>query len=142
MYFEVQHTLKRSEILRGKKNFRLFFIRGVRIQGKILRCLFFEDVKSNSGESACVIFGVVVPRTIRKAVDRNHIKRLIREAFRLNKDILSGCKGNVTHVTQLLFTCDTRLPGIIKEISFDEINDDMKTILCLVAGQKKDNKSS
>ena len=135
----MQDTLKRSEVLRGKKNFRLVFTRGVKIQGKILCCLLFEDLKSNSGESADVIFGVAVPRTISRAVDRNHTKRLIREAFRLNKNILSDCKGDVTHVTRLLFTCDTRLPRIIKEISFGEINDDMRTILGSVAGQKKDN---
>lgn len=50
-----------------------------------IRCKY-TIIKSNVSE---VKFLIAIPkRNFKKAVDRNHLKRLIREAYRLNKSII------------------------------------------------------
>ncbi|HMQ08159.1 MAG TPA: ribonuclease P protein component [Saprospiraceae bacterium] len=70
-------------------------------------------------------FGVTVPRRkIKKAVKRNTIKRRIREAFRLNKEIIStlGTEKNVTYALFAIYVAN-------EEIDYRIIENSMKKIL-------------
>ena len=77
--------LGRSRRLRGADAFREAFARGARVQGRFL------VLWTRRGEGASLRLGVVAAKkTFRRAVDRSRAKRLLREAFRLNRWRLAG----------------------------------------------------
>jgi ribonuclease P protein component len=82
----VRKTLKRNEVLRGRKNFDLLFKRGERRSGSTIRCLV---LRAPEGEPVRVTAGFAVPKAVRRAVDRNRIKRFMRESYRLHKHLLA-----------------------------------------------------
>jgi ribonuclease P protein component len=72
-------TLKKTERL-GKRDFRK--VKWVR-SGRTAHFLLFRVKNDDSTRR----FGVVISRKIKGAVRRNRIKRLLREFFRLNKEL-------------------------------------------------------
>lgn len=75
----------RKQRLRDSRLFREAFDGGRSYPGRFL-VLWLR-----SGEDASLRLGVVASkRTFRRAVDRARAKRLLREAFRLNRDRLDG----------------------------------------------------
>jgi ribonuclease P protein component len=82
----VRQTISKAEILRGRKSFDHVFQNASRIYSSHLRCLFLQQAR-NSGTPP-VRFGVVVARSVKRAVDRNRVKRLVRESYRRNKVIV------------------------------------------------------
>lgn len=78
-------SLPRSKILRGKRNFERLFERSTVLKKPPLICRFrvYENPQENC------MFGFIAPKKLfRRAVDRNRVKRWIREAFRLNQHLL------------------------------------------------------
>ncbi|MBI5476001.1 MAG: ribonuclease P protein component [Ignavibacteriales bacterium] len=96
------HGLPRNEILRGSKSFGYLFNRGKRYEGNILRCFVTLNKIGNKVENN-TLFGVKVSRTIKRSVDRNRIKRIVREAFRLNKKIISIDGSRKSSIQSILF---------------------------------------
>ncbi len=85
----MSQTLPRSEILRGRKNIGLVFRDGRAVSGSSFRCLTLSDPRLNLPAGSTILFGIAVPsRQVRRAVDRNRIKRLVRESYRRHKEIL------------------------------------------------------
>lgn len=79
----MKFTFKKKEKLKSQKLIEKLFLEGKSISVFPLRMLYlqtdFEDgSKLKTGVSAS-------KRNFKKAVDRNRIKRLLREAYRLNK---------------------------------------------------------
>lgn len=87
------HTFQRKEKLKSKKVFEDLFVDGKNINQfpikLIYRKVHFEDATP-------IKVGVVAPKKkFKDAVDRNRIKRLLREAYRLNKPLIfNNIEGN------------------------------------------------
>lgn len=81
------YTLSKSEILRGKQNFQRIYSLGKKIYKNKITCIYLIEKKETPENKIQV--GFSVNRKIKLAVLRNRLKRLMREAFRLNKNILN-----------------------------------------------------
>ncbi|MEX0275714.1 MAG: ribonuclease P protein component [Flavobacteriaceae bacterium] len=82
------HTLGRSEKLKGKKTIDLLFSKGRQLTAYPIKLIYMER---ESLENPKVQVGFAVPKKrFKKAVERNRIKRLMREAYRLNKTLVVG----------------------------------------------------
>ncbi|MBI1803344.1 MAG: ribonuclease P protein component [Ignavibacteriae bacterium] len=125
----MRHTLTKSEILRGKKNFDLVFQRGKKIEGRYLRCLFVPNAPLSGSEGVSCTVGFAVSRTVKRAVDRNTLKRLLRESYRLNKSILSPAIEHFPARLALVFLYTMRASHSSELPTFREIERDMKKVL-------------
>lgn len=82
----MRFTLDSNKRLKSKKSIARLFESGRRVYKSPIRAIYFLD--SSSTENGFQL-GVSVPkRNFKKAVDRNLIKRRMREAFRLNQHLL------------------------------------------------------
>lgn len=82
---EEDFSLPRAKILRGRKNFqRLFEPGAVTLRNSLvnLRFRLYSDP-----DDGCLM-GFIVKKKLGKATKRNRTKRLLREAYRLNQQIL------------------------------------------------------
>jgi ribonuclease P protein component len=76
-------TLKKEERVRGVKQIEHLFTHGQSFVAYPLRVVFVEQTGITPSQVS--IFVSVPKKKLKSAVDRNRIKRLIREAYRLNK---------------------------------------------------------
>lgn len=81
-------TLKKNEILSSKKLISELFKSG-QSKFKYPFKLIYQIVPREDSGFNCALFSISVPkRNIKTAVERNLIKRRVREAYRLNKHSL------------------------------------------------------
>jgi ribonuclease P protein component len=86
--FLTRPTLKRSEILRGKREFANLFEHGHSFSMGVLKFYYWFEPDA-AAESLPLRVAFVVPKRLHKrAVKRNLLKRRMREAYRLNKMLL------------------------------------------------------
>ena len=111
--------LKKNEILREYK-----LINEVKISKNIIKTDLFNVKyiiidKKDSAKTKCLFY--VPKKLFKKAVDRNKIRRRIKESYRLNKDKINVNNGK-TLVLSLLYKCE----NIEK---YDRINNDLLKII-------------
>ena len=81
-----QFTLGKTERLKSRKSIEQLFNEGKKIVSAPYRVLY---IHSPSIDKPSLLFGTgVSAKNFKKAVDRNRIKRLTREAYRLQKNTL------------------------------------------------------
>jgi len=81
----MNRTFNTEEKLKSKKLIDQMFVEGQSVSAFPLRLVFFET-STDAGKG--VKTGVSVSkRNFKNAVDRNKVKRLLREAYRLHKDL-------------------------------------------------------
>jgi len=100
----LRYTLKKKEILSSKKQIdELFSIGNSYFKFPIKLVYIIKD--RNDSNEAPALFSISVPkRNIKTAVERNLIKRRVREAYRLNKQILyNKIPDNKQFVFMLIF---------------------------------------
>ena len=72
-------TLTRDERIRQRPEFLRIREHGVRVRGRYLTLVGLRNARAVSR------LGVIAPRRLGNAVDRNRVKRRVRELFRHNK---------------------------------------------------------
>jgi ribonuclease P protein component len=87
---ERRFTLKKEERIRNVKQIEYLFSHGQSFVSYPLRVVFVEQ--EGVTPSQVSIFVSVPKKKLKSAVDRNRIKRLIREAYRLNEEGLKQKK--------------------------------------------------
>lgn len=82
------NTFKKSEHLYLEKDFEVLIGKGKFINGYPFRLIY--QIETLNGENTIPVkVGISVPKKrVRSAVNRNRIKRLVRESYRLNKHAL------------------------------------------------------
>ena len=91
--------MSNSETLRGRGAFDALFAAGRRANAALVRCLFRFD----PGPAGCVRVGYSVPRRCGTAVRRNRVRRLMREAFRVEKEGFQGALREAGRSVSLIF---------------------------------------
>ena len=105
--------MKKTEILKKNYEFRTVLNKGKFYGGKYIDIFV---TKNNKGIN---YIGIAIGVKLAKAVKRNHVKRLIRESYRLMEEQIKT--GN-----NIVFLWKKKKD--IKEANFDNISKDMKYI--------------
>lgn len=84
-----RHTLPKKSILRGKRVFEYIFEHGSSIRVGVLKFVYCTEVPNELVESPITAGFSAPKRLLRRAVDRNYIKRRLRESYRLNQELLA-----------------------------------------------------
>jgi ribonuclease P protein component len=80
------YTLGKNERLKSRKSIELLFAEGKKINISPFRVLYI--IETGSKQPSLSFAAGVSTRNFKKAVDRNRVKRLTREAYRLQKKSL------------------------------------------------------
>lgn len=133
----MRYTLKKSELLSDKKIFQEVFGNGKRVYGNYIRCIYTKMQGKELAKKSYIKVGFVVSKKLKRATDRNRIKRLMKETYRLNKAILINGIVKVENIIMILvfvyaptFQSKENIP------KYKDIEDDMISLLSVV------NKSS
>lgn len=131
---EESHTFTKEERVTGAKRVDAIFASGRSFISYPLRVVFAQHEQSSL--PSCSMLVTVPKKRIKKAVHRNRIKRLIREAYRLNKKLVNDIELNEQSL-------DIAFVYIKDEGSdFKEIDKAMKKALTQVAIRIKKSKDS
>ena len=98
----------KSERLSLKNDIDTLFNNGQSFISYPLRIVYLSDIGDTSSKSGISVLVSVPKRRIKHAVNRNRIKRLIRESFRLNKNTLTDTQqlnGKRLHIA-FMYICD------------------------------------
>lgn len=119
-----QFGLSAKERIKNKKYFDLAYSRGETLfsSSNRLKAIFFID---RSPDMIGIKAGFAVSKKSGNAVWRNRIKRLLREAFRLNKEILTHSILNNKVKLLIVFSPNTVNQENSKNIFLDELKPDV-----------------
>ncbi len=112
-------TFNKTERLKSKKQIDLLFTEGTSLSVFPLK-LFFNKTQFADGAEVKTAVSVS-KRNFKSAVDRNRIKRLLREAYRLNKP--TNFNNSTTSYALLILYIGKEMPA------FEGINTKMEQLL-------------
>ena len=112
-------TLPKSHILRGRRNFQELFKSTKFINTPTISIRFATYPSSSEGFKV----GFISPKKTGNAVRRNRFKRLLREAYRLNKHLLSEVMPEFKGSLHIVFIARNAKP------EYHDVETDMVTLL-------------
>lgn len=113
----MQFSYPKNEKLKSHKTIDRLFSEGKSVSKYPLRLVYVENTEEQNSEK--VVMGVSVSKKyFKKAVDRNYFKRVLRECYRLNQNLL---KENLDKPYAFMFFYQTK-----EKLSYQEIEE--KTI--------------
>lgn len=108
-------TLGKEEKLKGKSTIEQLFVEGSRVKSFPLQLIYLE--KEHYSQFPIKVGFTVPKRSVKMAVNRNRIKRLMREVYRINKHLFSE---NLKEQYVFMFIYMTN-----KELSLNVLNESM-----------------
>jgi ribonuclease P protein component len=115
----MQFSYPKNEKLKSQKTIDRLFSEGKSVSKYPLRLVYVENTDVHNSEK--LIMGVSVSKKyFKKAVDRNYFKRVLRECYRLNQDIL---KNNLNKPFAMMFFYQTK-----EKLSYQEIEEKTKQL--------------
>lgn len=125
-FLEMKYTLPKSERLHAEKSIKELFEKGSSFFLYPFKLIFLEG-EGEEGQPNQVLFSVS-KKKIKKATGRNFIKRRLKEAYRLNKSLISPSGLFLGFV----FVGDARM-------SFGELEPKMKQVLHRISSEVSKN---
>ncbi|MEL6719666.1 MAG: ribonuclease P protein component [Bacteroidota bacterium] len=113
-----KYTFSRSERLKSTKIIEQLFKRGNSFAKYPLRLVWIEKERSEAGIQ--ITFSVP-KKKFKKAVDRNRIKRQMREVWRLNKHQLLEQYPEKSYAFMMIYTAKEAFPYLELEKSMKKI---------------------
>lgn len=131
-----RHTLSKDERLNKKKAIDALFGGGnLSFAAYPFRAVF----QATSREDVAVRILVSIPKhRLRHAVDRNRMKRLAREVYRMNKDILTNTADELNCTVNIAFICISNNVATYREVQKSITRILQRTAEALVKRSKKD----
>lgn len=129
------YCLKKSEVIRGYNSFRDILADSKLVTNSFLRAYIQINKDSQEKEERIILENplanvkvgfVVSKRIVRQASKRNRLKRLMREAYRLNKNLLYNYK--VTDL-QILFGLNESFKENLGNLEIEIVKANMRMLL-------------
>ena len=130
----MRQTLRKSEILRGRQTLTPIFERGRRFDGGSLRCYVQEVDRPSVRPGPLCRVAFTVSGAVRRAVDRNRMKRLLRESYRRNKALLLPSLERSGRACAVVFLFGKRIAHTRDLPQYKQVEHDVQTILKRIAG--------
>lgn len=120
-------TLTKRDVIRGRGRFHEVYSRGKRLEGKHILCFVAKNSSNPTMENPQVTMGISISQAMKRAVDRNRIKRSIRESYRVHKQGLNAAAERLLSSISVLFVYPVRRNAIThlppqREIEMDIIH--------------------
>ncbi len=123
---EFDRSLSKDEILRGYDSFKNVFKKSKIIESRYLKCYIQFDDENTSPQTIKVGF-TVSKKKVKKAYVRNRIKRLLREAYRNEKNKIS-IRGNMILIYTISDTKNNSIDNLYRN-GFRLFSDDMINVI-------------
>lgn len=114
----------RTEILRGRNRFKEIYSDGDRLVGDYVACYYKVRFGENTKKNQFLV-GFSVSNRFLKAVGRNRMKRLMREAYRHERGVLEKIAQTGAAVS-IIFSAKERIKVVP---SYNGMRKDIETIL-------------
>ena len=129
--------MRKKETLRGRDIFSRLYASGRRADGELIRCLFLLE-KASTAE---LLTGFAVPRRTCNAARRNRLRRLMREAFRQEREALRAALQASQCSARILFVFRGKRDLPVERMKLSSVRKDMGS-LCRAVMSKLEFRSS